>query len=199
MKLSFTFICLFFISAMTWSQEATLVTFKGEVTLNKSKIEEGQKNLPINRGAALEAIGPNSFFIVQYKNGSRFMVKNGRIIVKELKADNTEVSLLTGTIFSYINPKAAQKFKVKTKRASFGVRGTKFWLQEDDKESYLCVCEGVVAVRNNHSLMLVNPREDSHIDSSLGTLQKSAANDMMWKMATEGFKTMGLPVSSTQD
>ncbi len=198
MKLFFFFIYLFVCPSLMWAQDARLVTMKGEVLLNKSRLTQDQKNSSISAGSVIEAVGKQSFFIIEYKDGSRFMVKDGLITVQKMNPDESLLSLLKGTIFSYVNPKAAHKFKVKTKRASFGVRGTKFWLQESDKESYLCVCEGVVAVRNNHSLMLVNPGEDSHIDTALGTLQKSASNDMMWKMASEGFQTMGLPIAPLQ-
>ena len=54
----------------------------------------------------------------------------------------------------------------------------------------------VVAVRNNHSLMLVNPGEDLHLANPLESLRKTRANAMMWDMAVDGFKTMGLGVEA---
>jgi len=175
---------------------AKIITLSGEVYLNGKILSTQEKNTSLNAGDTLKAQDSKSFFIVEYRDSSRFMIRNGEIKIKELAKENSTIKLLRGTIFSYVNPTAIHKFKVETKKASFAVRGTKFWLQEDHKESYLCVCEGVVAVRNNNSLMLVNAGEDSHVANSLEALRKSKSNDLMWKMATEGFKSMGVPVTS---
>jgi len=199
MKTIISFIGFFIIIGAAWSQEgaqfATLVTYKGEVKLNQKRLSTGDENIPISQGAILEAVGKKSFFIIQYKDGSRFMVKDGHIKVEKLEAKNTLLSLVKGSILSYVNPKSRQQFKVKTKRASFAVRGTKFWVQESAKESYLCVCEGQVAVRNNNALMLVNPGEDSHIKNRIESLRKQHSAAAMWSMASKGFKTMGLNIS----
>ena len=175
---------------------AKIITLSGKVSLNGKILSPQSKNTPLSTGDLLKTQDTKSFFIVEYRDHSRFMIRNGEINIKQLDTDHSTIKLLRGTIFSYVNPTAIHKFKVETKKASFAVRGTKFWLQEDDKESYLCVCEGVVAVKNNNSLMLVNAGEDSHVANPLESLRKSKSNDTMWKMATEGFKSMGVPVTS---
>ena len=175
---------------------AKIITLSGNVSLNEKIVSTQAKNTPLNAGDTLKAQDSKSFFIVEYSDRSRFMIRDGEINIKQLATENSTIKLLRGTIFSYVNPTATHKFKVETKKASFAVRGTKFWLQEDHKESYLCVCEGVVAVRNNNSLMLVNAGEDSHVANSFEALRKNKSNDLMWKMATEGFKSMGVPVTS---
>lgn len=198
MKTALGLISFFILMSSTWSQDAgqmaTLITYKGDVRLNQKQLSTEDKNLPLSQGALLEAKGKKSFVVIQYKDGSRFMVKNGNIKVEKLHPKKTLISLIRGTILSYVNPKSQQKFKIKTKRASFAVRGTKFWVQESPKESYLCVCEGQVAVRNNNALMLVNPGEDTHITSRIESLRKQNSSTKMWSMASEGFKTMGLEV-----
>ncbi len=197
MNKAFLFFILLTCSLSLLASEAKLVVAQGEIKLNdKITPTPDLKNIDLQAGTVIEAIGKKSFFIVEYNDKSRFMIREGKIIIKKLEANNSFLHLLQGTLFSYVNPKAAHKFKVKTKRGSFGVRGTKFWLQETNEESYLCVCEGVVAVRNNHSLMLINPGEDLHLYSPLETLQKNNANDNMWSMAVDGFKTMGLEVAA---
>ncbi|MBC97732.1 MAG: hypothetical protein CME63_08280 [Halobacteriovoraceae bacterium] len=193
---SFIFI-LSFSPTHAFALTAKIIKAKGRLYKDGIEIKPPQiKSLTLNEGATLEIRDKNSFFIIEYSNGSRLMLAQGKLKIEELKEKKTFLQLLKGTLHNYTNPHSSHQFKVKTKNASFAVRGTKFWLKQSQQESYLCVCTGTVAVRNNHSLMLVQAGEDAHVENPLGTLTKSKANDMMWKMATGGFEQMGIPVET---
>lgn len=72
-----------------------------------------------------------------------------------------------------------------------GVRGTKFYVEEKADETYLCFCEGSVEIKNAISSQMVNKNEDAHVKENT-EFKKTPANDMMIKMAKEGFIEMGL-------
>jgi hypothetical protein len=188
------FIVLTIFLATISLQAAELVRFRGNVTVNGNGPQKGQM---LMKGDVLVADGAKSFFVVRYKDGTRFMIKNGRLEVDNLDRMNKKSSykLIKGYIFSYVNPKSKQNFKIKTKHASMAVRGTKFWLNESASESYLCVCEGSVEVKNDTGLISIGKNQDIHIDKNTKKLSLTPANPRMLKMALSGLKELGVSVN----
>ena len=171
---------------------ASLDRHRGSVSLNgKTDLTKGQA---IKAGDRLIARGPKSFFIVKYDNGSRFLVRDGELTIDKLKNKSSEVGLLRGTFLSFVDPKSKQSFKVKTRTASLGVRGTKFWVSESREETYLCVCKGDVEIANETGRLVVSENEDIRVKSKGQKLAKSTASDMMWNMAVDGFKELGFTI-----
>ena len=72
-----------------------------------------------------------------------------------------------------------------------GVRGTKFYIDQSEKETYLCVCEGKVEISNEISKEEVEKNEDAHV-SKRNKIEATQANNDMLSMAWDGFKEMGL-------
>jgi len=88
------------------------------------------------------------------------------------------MELVTGTIYAWTNKLTNnERFRVKTKWASFAVRGTKFYLEENKKESYLCVCEGMVHVEKDNAAVDVEKDFDLYLSKKeLGKPIKAKAN-----------------------
>jgi len=182
--------------AQTNEPIAIIKSFKGDVFIDENRIPDDmvKQRVPLHSGAKIKAQGQDSIVIVEYTDKSRYMLIDGELTITTLEPQRSILSLIKGMLFNYINPESSHQFKVQTKRGSFGVRGTKFWLQEDERESYLCVCEGVVSVRNNHSLMFVNKGEDLHMANPYESLEKKLADKRMWRMSKKGFKLMDLEI-----
>lgn len=174
---------------------ARLMKVGGEVFVNEKRVTKPQK---IKEGDRLKAVGKKSFFVVLYKDKSRFMIQNGELKVEELSAkeETSTFQLISGYMFSYVNPKnkKKKKFNVKTNNASFGVRGTKFFVSiEKDNSSYLCVCDGKVAVNKKQEKIIVGKGEDLTVKEGQ-KMSIAKANDQMWLMAKENFAKMGLTI-----
>ena len=173
-------------------QGAVLDRYRGQLTLNgKASPSKGTK---LKKRDRLVASGKGSFFVVKYDDGSRFLVKEGDLIIEKLKKKSSELSLQKGTILSFVQPRQSRTLTINTRTASLGVRGTKFWASESPEETYLCVCEGSVEVNNKNGSLLVSANEDLRVKSQDQKLKKSLANDFMWNMAVDGFKELGFTI-----
>jgi hypothetical protein len=179
-------------SITVYAQLASIERIIGNVNLNGVKALVGEE---VKKGDVLRAIGKKSLFIIRYSNGSKYMLRNGRLKIDILTPAKSEIFLFKGKLVTSVKKKSYKKdqFKVKTRTVAMGVRGTKFWISEDAKESYLCVCEGVVSAKNKLNDFEVKRNEDAHfVLNSKSKVQR--ANTAMMDMALEDFKLMGEPV-----
>ena len=170
---------------------ASLTRFSGNVSINDGAVVSPQK---VKAGDKITAQGPKSFFIIRYENGSRFMVRDGGIQVLKDSPKNKKIDLIKGVLFAYLKPKSKQNLEVLTKSAVMAVRGTKFLVSEDPKDTYLCVCEGAVEIKNSTGSMSIAKGQDIHVKSKKSKLKMSGANSAMWTMAQEGFSVLDLKI-----
>lgn len=179
----------------TFTFGAELKRFNGNVTVNGEQPVKGQM---LALGDVLVANGKSSFFLVQYKDGSRFMIKNGELKVEKLdqKKKVSLYHLVKGGLFLFINPKSNRDFGIKTKNVSMAVRGTKFWIKETEEESYLCVCDGIVETSNSAGTKLVKDNQDVRIRDYNAPIEVTIPSEQMWKLALEGLKELGVEVDS---
>ena len=175
------------------AQSATVVTYQGKVLINKQMISSGLVPL----GAEIDTSAENSRLIIRTPDGRILRFSEG---VAKYKNPSL-VEVIKGKFFAFIKnvPKERKDFKVRTRTAVMGVRGTKFLVLEEEKQSYLCVCEGVVdATKHDQpdNAVSVSAGFDLSIQNDnkpLGAPTK--APKMMWQIALEGFKEMGVPVT----
>lgn len=153
---------------------------------------KGEKNKKYQDGAFLD---------LKFSDGSLFRLNEGEIKIHALTSSKKAIYLNYGGLYGYVHPQENGKQKkkknsyfIRTKKATMGVRGTKFWLLEDAQSTYLCVCEGVVDMKKNKNTKVLKPGQDIHayLDKDLENPQ--TAPDKMWKMATEAFAKMNMPL-----
>ena len=193
---SFTLFTLIFIRNTI--QAATLKKYSKGATINGKAINSSVK---LTQNDRLEAIGKKEYFIVEYDDGSKFFVRNGKLIIEELKENHIRkeslFSLISGFFVSFINPKSEHKFRIKSRDSILGVRGTKFLVDSSDKKLYLCVCEGEVEASSKGRFISVTKGMDLIIEKdSSKKLKVTRANDQMWQMAVDGFKELDISIPS---
>ncbi|MFP5387518.1 MAG: FecR domain-containing protein [Bacteriovoracia bacterium] len=182
------FLVLTLILFQTSVLSATLKNIKGTITVNSVRAEEEKKVSP---GDIISAIGKKSSVQIFFEDGSRSLLRNGQLILsEEKKQEKTVLSLVKGVLFTH-KSKSPARLDIKTKYASMGVRGTKFYIDQSDKETYLCVCEGKVEISNDKKKEEVDKNEDVHV-SERSKIEATQANADMLSMAWDGFKEMGL-------
>jgi hypothetical protein len=186
---AFFYFIAFLFSFSTLSQEVEVLKVKGEAFVDANPITTGSK---LKEGDEVKVVGSTSFIHMRFSDGSMMLQKEGTSTLKMIKPKKTLIKLLKGKLFIYKNPAVDSKLNVKTKTAALAVRGTKFYVEEG-KETYLCVCEGVVAARNSGGTVDVKAGEDLFAPTRQ-SLTKKKAKAMMMEMASEGFATMGIPV-----
>lgn len=183
--------CFIFCSAQAFAYDAKIVLLRGKVLVNGKATTEKMK---LFYGDRVESVGKKSFAQILFKSSSKLMVKNGAIVLEKLKSSGTLIKLIRGTIFSFVNKKAKKDFIVKTGSASLGVRGTKFLAMYENKETYLCVCEGSVRISNKTGKIDVLKNQDIHVSEN-STLKTSKINEAMFNMSRDGFGEMGMPLN----
>lgn len=186
----FLIFSLLFAGVLEASDRVLVVRLKGEVTLDGRQLEVGDA---IKIGSKVIANGKKSFVQFQFASGSLLMLKDGEMVINKVVAKRTVVDLVRGTIFSFIKKKDGRKFKIRTKNAALGIRSTKFYVQAVPDDTYLCVCDGTVNIKNKKGSMDIGAEEDIHVSLD-GELKKAKANKMMWEMTQEGFKEMGFDI-----
>jgi len=185
------FLFLLLVTTNLFAKEAKIVRLKGEVTVSGKVVKLGDN---IKEGAEVVASGKSSFVQLKFADGSMILLKDGVLKIERPQSKNSNsIKFMKGVMFVFKNNQSKNKFTVKTKNAAMGVRGTKFYVMESDQDSYLCVCHGTVEVTNTKGSININKKEDIHVTQN-GLLKKTVANKMMWMVATQGFKEMGIPV-----
>lgn len=181
-----------FINIFAFSFDAKILKIKGEVLVDNKKAQQGDE---LKEGQVIQALGSKSFFVGKYSDGTKFLIKNGKLKIEKIKEENSQINLIEGTIFVKVKPLADktsnyEKLVIKTRTASMGVRGTMFYVTEEKDNSYLCVCEGIVEARDlSGAALLVNKYEDINIFLENKTLEKRSANKQMISMGEEVFNS----------
>lgn len=171
--------------------------FSGDVVIDNVKLtKKNQKNVKLNEGSTIVANGKKSFVQVRSDLGSVFLVRNGKLVLTSVSAKKTSVQLVKGKFFHYFNKAKKREFTVKTKNAVMGVRGTKYMVQASEDKTYLCVCEGKVAInkKDNAKEYLIKKDFDIDIETGKETRAPRDASKMMKEVSYGEFASMGYPI-----
>ncbi|OUR96258.1 hypothetical protein A9Q84_07830 [Halobacteriovorax marinus] len=168
---------------------AEISKIHGKVIVNIKTM--GSKGMSLKENDIVEAVGKSSYVEISFSSGHKVRVRNGKTVLRKITNNEVNLKLIKGKIFSYVNKlKPNHKFQVTTKHTSMGVRGTMFMVGADEKETYLCVCEGSVVSKRDGKQYTVNKGFDQTFkENSLTDPLK--ANDQMMNMATSVFLDMG--------
>lgn len=152
-----------------------VIFVKGKVTISHDKKKSFiKKGFIIQNKTTLETM-KNSLVVLSLKDGSKIKLNElSKLAVSVPKDKNspTKTGLYKGSsFFQVLKSKLIKKnkFIVKTKNASLGVRGTQFFVSYgkkiNSKDSWMCVNEGLVSVRAKSSKkeVLVKSGEGVHI------------------------------------
>ncbi|MFP6899836.1 MAG: FecR domain-containing protein [Opitutales bacterium] len=130
-----------------------------EVVNGEAQYKDGDQVLPINKGMTLKEgwtvlTGAGQLVILRLANGGQLVVyENSEITLKSKDGDAAKVRLIQSKGFAWSRlPKLKkdQSFEVEMPTATAGIRGTAFSSSVlDGNASQVCVCEGVVTVRND--------------------------------------------------
>ena len=191
------FICLFSLLALPTSEAADdinqrvlVVRVKGDVTVGGTSVDIGDS---IKIGETIIAAGKKSYIQFQFASGTLIMLRDGILKVSKIKTKSTVIDLVKGVIFSFVKKQNGNKVKIRTSSASMGVRGTKFIAMAKPNSTYLCVCKGVVNIKNKTGNIDIRANEDITV-SLKGKMSKAKANLQMWDMSKEGFGLMGMEI-----
>lgn len=168
-----TLIFTLFLISNTHAQTIGKVLFsKGDVFFKKSK---DSKAVPAKKGSTFSdksifKTGKGSLAVLSLNSGSKIKVnQNSQIIVSKEAAGLTKGSSFFEILKSKVRKNKKIKYRVKTKHASMGVRGTQFFVSLGNKnDSWMCVNEGLVEVKSkDNKTVLVKEGEGVKVSKSV--------------------------------
>ncbi len=140
-----------------------VIALKGNV---KYKNQDGQfvglKENQTFKTQATFRTGRKSLVLLKLTNGSRVKL-NAQTTLSVKDQIEAEVDLSQGSVFVKFNKEKGKSFRLKTRTAVAGVRGTEFFTSygsnENGDDVWLCVNEGVVRVENLNTKSVKNVKQ----------------------------------------
>jgi ferric-dicitrate binding protein FerR (iron transport regulator) len=116
----------------------------GQVTVGKNPAAQAQELHP----GDVVATGPDAAAVLLLEDGTKVKLKSDSKVELVKLRKPAEVKLLAGGVFSQVDHARGAGFKMRTKTATMGVRGTQFFtsIAGDDGDVWMCVNDGEVAV-----------------------------------------------------
>jgi len=173
------------------AMDAKVLRLRGTVLLDGEPLT---KTTDISKGQILECVGKMSFVQIMLSDGSSFLLRNGKMIIKEINKEGSLLKLIRGIIFNSVNHREGQRYTIETPTGAMAVRGTKFYAEADAAKTYLCVCEGVVNFSNSRGAVDVKIFQDLHVVKD-EKLEVKPSTEVMWKQAKSGFELMGIEIA----
>lgn len=169
----------------------------GNVTIN-GVVPDGPLTLQVGdvvvASPKLKPKKTGSFVRIIFNNGDKLGISKGKVVIEEYSKKQSIFGLIRGKIFNYAKPGLDRKLKIKSRNVSLAVRGTKYMVDETDKETYVCVCEGEVVATKGGRKASIKAGYDLHIKPGKPINQSVEASEAMIKMVGDAFVSLGEPV-----
>ena len=182
-------ICVLMFSLNTYANGflpiANIVKINGTALINNEEVQVGAE---VAKGMEIKIPKKGDYIVVKFQNGHKVRFTEATVKIEELTEKVSLISLLKGQVHTFVKKlMPEEKFTIKTKYASFGVRGTKFGisLDESKKEAYLCVCEGIVQTTQGNKSVDVLKDEDLWVGANAKKLEAKKATAMMVNMTSQ--------------
>lgn len=174
-----------------FAMQGMIIRSKGTVLLDGVPIIPNQV---VKVGQILEAVGEKSYCQVSLSGGTSILVRNGKVRLEEDSSKASVIALLRGTIFNAVKKNSKKEFRIVTDKASMAVRGTLFYVENTEQQTYLCVCDGEVAFSGDKRGPLAVRRGEDIWYKKGATVQVTPVKSDMWKAAKEGFSLMEIDI-----
>lgn len=185
-----TFLFILNVEAAGFLPIANIVKIHGTAFINKEEVKEGAE---IVKGMEIKIPKKGDYVVIKFQNGHKVRFTEAIVKVEELTEKTSLMSLIKGSVHTLVKKLTPEEtFTVKTKYASFAVRGTKFGITIDDvkKKAYLCVCEGVVAATHGKMSVDVKKDEDLWVGSNAKKLEVQQSTPQMFNMTNDIIQEM---------
>lgn len=145
---------------------------------------------PLKVGQDIRLKKIKDYLEIKYSAGHIVRLSGAVVKVRAITKEQSYLQLFKGSIYSVVKKLGKyDKFQIRTRNASFGVRGTKFFVQQEKSQSYLCVCEGKVVATKDKKEVEVKKDQDLFVSDSK-PFKTQAASKQMIKMGNDTFKSM---------
>ncbi|MFB6346279.1 MAG: FecR domain-containing protein [bacterium] len=132
------------------ADQPKITTVQGSVTLNGTPAETGDH---LSESDVLKAYESDTSYVdVSFPDGHLVRFKGANVKLNSI-GNEIFLKLERGKAFPSVETEVdgQTSFQIKTPQAIMGIRGTKFFTQVTDRQTYACVCEGQVSVQRRGS------------------------------------------------
>ncbi len=128
-------------------------------------IEEGANRIPLTlksqaADGALVATGSGARLVLREGGSVLRLGAKTKMRVRAMNSTGNALELVYGKLRANVKPDPAKGFRIETRAAVSGVRGTEYFVQSDDTHDFICTLEGLVEVESKITgqKVLVPPR-----------------------------------------
>jgi hypothetical protein len=181
MKIKLWILVALLLPSITFAQGfmavANISKISGAVYLNNQKARDGQE---ITEGMKIEVPKKSDYVEIKFQNGHLVHLAAVEIKVKTLNPKNTLLEISKGKLFAKIKALTPNEtIQVKAKQTLFTADESQFMIEEDKKQTYLCVVEGKVTAKLAKSSVEVHRDEDVLIASGRDLKATLAAKSIL--------------------
>jgi hypothetical protein len=168
------------------------------VTFNGKPVRAGQTLK--GKGTVSCDVANKGWVDLRLPHGQIVRLRNGEFELGKLQRSSPRtLRVKFGKVFGFLKRSFAGKtIQIESSTATFGIRGTKFLIEVNPEKTYVCVCEGKVAVRRKSepkkSAVMVADFQDTWIRPGKPIKQAVDAKKMMIDMVGDEFADMGVPL-----
>ena len=151
MKLLLVLLSGFASSTSAWAYSAKISYLSGDAEVGTSShLNKATLGSSVGAGETIKT-GRGALAILTFVDGSQVKLNPESILVVGDSKENSEITLLAGGAFAKVEKQKSGHFSLRTKSASMGVRGTRFFTAygkegKKGEDVWMCVDEGTVAV-----------------------------------------------------
>lgn len=137
--------------------------------------------------------GKGSYCHIQLKDGTKFLLRDGKVKLKSLRNSNIFLQLGYGELFISVANKVKERFFVETPNAKLNVFSTKLYIKTNVETTYLSVLEGVVKFTNKTGSKDLHKFEDV-LASADQKILITKTGKRIWSVTRSGFKQIGIEI-----
>lgn len=185
----FTMLSLSAQAAQGFMAVANIVKMQGKVMINKEAVKEGAE---VADRMTIVIPKAKDFVDVKFQNGHIIRFVGATVKVESITPKSAVFNVEKGRVFASVKPMTKdESFTIKTARGTFKADGSKLWLEETKKDTYVIVADGKVAAKTKKGEVLVNKSEDLRLSKPTAELKTTLAAQSMIEKSNGIFKEMG--------
>lgn len=168
---------------------ANVTKIHGKVMINKEVIKEGAE---VADHMTIVVPKANDYIDVKFQNGHVVRFMGATVKVEDITPKSAVFNVEKGKVFAAVKPMTQnESFIIKTARGTFKADGSRLWLDETKKDTYVIVADGKVSAKTKKGEVVVNKAEDLRLSKPTAELKTTLAAQSMVEKSNVTFKEMG--------
>lgn len=168
---------------------ANVTKIHGKAMIDKVAVKEGAE---VADHMTIVIPKSNDYVDVKFQNGHVIRFVGATVKVEDITPKSAVFNVEKGRVFAAVKPMTQnESFTIKTARGIFKADGSRMWLEETKKDTYVIVADGKIAAKTKRGEVVVNKDEDLRLNKPTAELKTTLAAQSMVEKSNTTFKEMG--------